>query len=67
MLRLNREGRRVVSETLRELANLFAAGFVIGQFVTRTAPSWCLMLAGIVVWTVLFALALVAAQGTNHG
>jgi len=66
MLRLNHEGRRVVSETLRELANLFAAGFVIGQFVARTSSFW-LGLAGVLAWVLLLALALIAARGTNDG
>ena len=67
MLRLNREGRRVVSETLRELANLFAAGFVIGQFVTGASTSLWLMLAGAFSWLLLLGFAVMTAQGTNDG
>ena len=39
-----------LSETLRELANLAAAAFVLGQFVTSQSLSWGLMLMGIVFW-----------------
>lgn len=50
MIRFERRQRTALSETLRELANLAAAAFVLGQFVTSQPLSWRLMLMGIAFW-----------------
>jgi hypothetical protein len=50
MIRFDRRQRSALSETLRELANLAAAAFVLGQFVMSQPLSWGLMLMGIVFW-----------------
>ena len=59
MLRLKPRQSAALSETVRELANLVAAALVVGQFVTRQAPSWWLILAGIAAWVAFVGFALV--------
>jgi hypothetical protein len=58
MIRFERRQRAALSETLRELANLAAAAFVLGQFVTIQPFSWRLMLMGIVFWTAFVSMGL---------
>ena len=53
MIRFERRQRSALSDTLRELANLAAAAFVLSQFVTSQPLSWGLMLMGIVFWIAL--------------
>jgi hypothetical protein len=50
MIRFDRRQRSALSETLRELANLAAAAFGLGQFVTSQPFSPLLMLMGIGFW-----------------
>jgi hypothetical protein len=59
MLRLNQQQRTELSETLRELANLVFAAFVLGQFLAAEAMSWWLFAAGLLLWTVLVGGALI--------
>ena len=47
MIRFDRRQRSALGETLRELANLAAGAFVLGQFVMSQPLSWGLMLMGI--------------------
>lgn len=58
MLRLGQRRRAALSETVRELANLFVAGLVIGQLITDRPFSWSLGMAGIALWTALVAVSL---------
>ena len=58
MIRLDAEQRLALSETFRELANLAAGAFVLGQFVGDRAVSWLLMSIGAAVWIVLVVMAL---------
>jgi hypothetical protein len=59
MLRLNQQQRTDLSSTLRELANLIFAAFVVGQFLAETPMSWWLFAAGLLLWTVCVGGALV--------
>ncbi len=59
MLRLTPRQRAALGETLRELANLAAAGLGLGQFVGSQPYSWWLMLVGVVMWLALVSAALV--------
>ena len=65
MLRLTARQRSVVTETLRELANLVAGALILGQFIGQQLISPWLMVAGGAVWVWLFALALLFAKGNN--
>ena len=58
MLRLGPRRRRLLAETLRELANLVVGALVLGQFVGQQAPSPWLMSTGIAVWFVLVGASL---------
>ena len=59
MIRFERRQRSALSETLRELANLAAAAFVLGQFVMSQPLSWGLMLLGIVLRVAFVGVGLV--------
>jgi hypothetical protein len=59
MIRFDRRQRSALSATLRELANLAAAAFVLSQFVTSQSLSWGLMLMGIALWVALVGVGLV--------
>jgi hypothetical protein len=61
MLRLTRSQKSLAAEKLADLANIAAAGLVFGQLIGGTSPGWASILigtVGIVVWAVLFLLAL---------
>jgi hypothetical protein len=58
MLRLTKEQRCALSETLRDLANLAAAALVLGQFVGERPRSGWLLCGGVALWLALVALAL---------
>ena len=58
MIRFERRQRSALSDTLRELANLAAAAFVLGQFVMSQPLSWGLMLLGIVLWVAFVGVGL---------
>lgn len=64
MLRLNSQQRAALGETVRELANLAAAAFILGQFVGAKPVSWWLLLAGAGLWItfVLFAVRLIGEE-----
>ena len=53
MLRLPPEQRKALGETLRQLANLVATAFVLGQFVGSRAVSWPLFAVGAGAWLLL--------------
>jgi hypothetical protein len=53
MIRLDRPQRVALSGTIRELANLVAAAFVLGQCVGERLFSWLLALIGAVTWIAL--------------
>ena len=63
MLRLDPQQRAVLAEKLADLANLFAGGFVIGQYLSDGPASIALVVFGLSMWIVVMALALVAAGG----
>ena len=58
MLRLTKTRREALSDTLRELANLTAGAFILGQFVGREPPNWWLLTAGTALWSALVVIAL---------
>jgi hypothetical protein len=59
MIRFDRRQRAALSETLRELANLAAAAFVLSQFVTSQPFSWGLLAMGIAFWVAFVGFGLV--------
>lgn len=67
MLRLNQRQRSALSETLRELANLVAGAFVLGQFVGNVQFSWSLLLVGWTGWTVLVIVSLALPGEDDNG
>jgi len=60
MLRFNRARRTVLSDTLRELANLVVAALVLGQFAGGRR-SLLLIFGGMTAWVLLVGAALVCA------
>jgi hypothetical protein len=64
MLRLGGAQRRVLSEKLPDLANLFAGGLVVGQFLSGEPVSIGLVLLGIAMWIGLIWAALLFAETT---
>ena len=65
MLRLKARQRAALGETLRELANLVAGAFVLGQFAGERRPSVGLFLAGMTAWVAIVGLALVLEGGKD--
>ena len=61
MLRLNSRRREVLSETFRELANLFMGALVLGQLAGGGRWSFAVFSAGIAFWFMLVGLALFLA------
>jgi hypothetical protein len=57
MLRLKKQQRAVLVETLREPANLAAGALVLGQVVGERPLSPWLVLGGVAVWFVLVGAA----------
>jgi hypothetical protein len=57
MVRLSGTQRAALSEILGELANLFAAALVLGQFLREEPLSWRGFAAGAVMWALLVSLA----------
>jgi len=67
MLRLGPRRRALLAEALRDLANLVAAGLVVGQLITREPLSLSLFLSGIAIWFSLLGLALVLTLENVNG
>ena len=65
MVVLSPQQRRIVAETLRDIANVAAGAMVFGQFVAGTTFSTRLALSGVVVWVVLVVCSIVAAKGSK--
>jgi len=63
MLRLDSGQRAVLADKLADLANLFAGGFVIGQYLSGGPVSIALVVFGLATWLVVLGLALMAARG----
>ena len=58
MLVLNREQRKLLAETLRDIANIAAGAMVFGQLLGQQAFSRLLALGGAGVWIAFVACAL---------
>jgi hypothetical protein len=58
MLELNGEQRKLLAETLRDIANIAAGAMVFGQLLGQQAFSRFLALGGAGVWLTLVACAL---------
>ena len=58
MLRLNKQQRQELSETLRDLANLQFAALVLGQAVQEGPLTWALPIAGSILWILLVGFSL---------
>ena len=67
MLRLDRQRRLALGETLRELANISAGALVLGQFVGQQPVSAGAMVTGVAVWLVLVVTALWLDGGRTRG
>lgn len=58
MIRLDQQQRVALSGTIRDLANLVAGAFVLGQFVGERSFSFALITAGAVAWLALVVFGL---------
>lgn len=58
MLRLSREQRALLAETVRDIANIAAGAMVFGQFLATQSFSWWTALAGGAVWVALVSWAI---------
>ena len=67
MLRLGPLRRRLLAETLRELANLVVGALVLGQFLVQQARSPWLMLTGIALWFVFVGTSIRLIEENAHG
>lgn len=61
MLELSLNQRRLLAETLRDIANFAAAALIFGQLVGEQPFSIWLMLLGMAVWVCLVVLAVTLA------
>ena len=66
MLRLGPRRRRLLAETLRELANLVVGALVLGQFLVQQAPSPWVMFTGIALWFVFAGTSLWLTEENAH-
>jgi len=65
MLRLGSRRRTVLSQTVRELANIVVGALVVGQLVEGGVPSVASILGGIGAWFLLVGLAMLFVGETN--
>jgi len=61
MVRLKPKQRVALGDMLRQLANIAAASFVVGQFVATRPVSWRLLLVGMAAWFLLAGVVLLLA------
>jgi len=66
MVRLNREQRMLLVETLRDIANIAAGAMVFGQFIGSQTLSYSIAAFGMGVWVALVTFAMVLAGGTQR-
>lgn len=66
MVRLNREQRMLLAETLRDIANIVAGAMVFGQFIGSQTLSYSIAAFGMGVWVALVTFAMVLAGGTQR-
>jgi hypothetical protein len=66
MVRLNREQRMLLAETLRDIANIAAGAMVFGQFIGSQTLSYSIAAFGMGVWVALVTFAMVLAGGTQR-
>ena len=62
MLVLKREQRKLLAETVRDIANIAAGAMVFGQFLADQVFSRWLAFGGIATWIILVAYALALAR-----
>ena len=62
MVRLSAAQRAVLSDKLPDLANVVAAGLVVGQAFADSPSVW-LLVTGFVVWVGLMVMATYLAEG----
>ena len=58
MVRLTPRRRAALSETIRELANLVAAAWVVGEAIGERGVSWSFLGGGILLWIGFVSFAL---------
>jgi hypothetical protein len=66
MVRLNREQRMLLAETLRDIANIAAGAMVFGQFIGSQTLSYSIAAFGMGVWVALVTFAMVLAGGAQR-
>lgn len=67
MLRLSAQHRRVLIETVPDLANFGAGSLIFGQFLSDRPFCAATALAGVVVWMAMIALVCFLATGERPG
>ena len=65
MVVLTPQQRRLLAETIRDIANVAAGAMVFSQFVAGTQFSPRLAAAGVAMWIVLVLCAIIAAKGSK--
>ena len=64
MVRLTKEQRALLAETLRDIANIAAGAMVFGQFLADTMFSTTVAFGGLTLWVVFVGcLILLASEG----
>ena len=66
MVRLNRQQRMLLAETLRDIANIAAGAMVFGQFIGSQTLSYSIAAFEMGVWVALVTFAIVLAGGTQR-
>ena len=66
MVRLNRQQRMLLAETLRDIANIAAGAMVFGQFIGSQTLSYSIAAFGMGVWVALVTFAMVLAGGAQR-
>ena len=62
MVRLKKEQRALLAETLRDIANIAAGAMVFGQFLADTMFSTGVAFGGLTLWVVFVGCAILLAS-----
>jgi len=65
MLRLAQEQRKLLAETVRDIANIAAGAMVFGQFLGTEMFSLSTAVGGLVLWVGFVSWAIILARGVK--